>query len=1472
MAGGEGNRAVERPFELTALPRTCFRDPPLKALSRLGGLLRIVLPVVLWTGRACLPAPVAASARVTSADAEGVVIILEAPNPAWRETSGYVYPRLAGFGLLDESGHPALPVRVERVGIPAGARPRLTILDATSTSLPTGTVGPVQQWIPLVPGSDERMPTGTEDPTVYDFDGFFPAADPVRLGVTGALREHAFVDLVFTPVLHNPVRKISTVFTRVTVRIDFDAVAGAAPAARSAAGDDPGVESLYTRALINAGQARDFRGGGRPPGAEATDLLREGGALAPGNTHYKMIVNTDGIYRLSASWAFTNTPDVVNRSVANLRVDCQGLQIPITVVDANSDGSFNGSDFIEFYGQALTWDILAPDEWNSGDYTDDNVYWLYWNAPPGLRATVTAGAPTDLYPIPADFSETVHHEGTGRFVQQVPAPGTIDHWYESPAVYAQGAASSQTFSVATPGVSTTTSTASIKVKLLGENYLHNDHRSSVKVNNTLVSGPSDWDGFREFTHGVEDGPASFSQSILNDANPDTTNVTIQLPLGRCFGGSCPPKGSGTPILSDIVDENWIEITYGRQFKAGSNDTLVFSVPNQNAQIKLTNLSTNQSTIDEITKTLPGSPLVDPVRITGGRQGGSGPFRVEFEIRHDPSLPPGTVRRFIVSAITSSDQTGDLRPAAVRGRPRSYLRSPSTGVDWLVVYTASLVDTSSPSWMDLTQRRRDQGLRVVTVEVEDVYDEFSYGIEDPQGIRDFFAWVYATWPRIDPNVPLRYAILVGDASYDYKNEYGFPQDRNLLPTYMRNVSSSSTLGYMSDESYFAAVSGADSIPDFFLGRWPVHSIAETNAIADKILAYETAVPGEDWQHDVVFVADDDEQVFEQVQERQITDYLAGTAHTYHRSYEREIPGTTQQRAAEMRDRLIRQFNGNVEPQRDIGPGAAVLSYVGHGSWQDWGSNQSFFHVSSSGTDDLSSLTNGSKLPLLMVADCISGAFSASNTVAGSDLSYSFGEKFLLTPARGAIGVIAPSHLTFINTHDTMEGTFFDEAYGPSKTRGFGSLTLGIQLAFASLNDTVNLRSYTLFGDPAVNLIVPAPSKPANVSAEGGNHQVTVSWTPPGAGASAFNVYQSTNPSGPYSRVGSGVHGTSFVSPNLTNCTAYYYVVTSVDPGGFESAWSHFNTGCGTGGPCVTARPSTPSVPSAPAGVSAADYESGGAVFVTWSPNPASEEAASYTIYWGTSPGLYSDSRPAGAATSFLVGGLTNDVPYYFAVSASNCSQGEGPKTPAPPVIPHRIEGIKPPNDIEDLTVHRSPDPGDGIDDARLDWTPPTTNIYGQPTVVTHQEIYAGQSPTFPVDAAHRIADLPGGSTSSYVHENGFGSGTGYFYLVVAFDANGNRSGVSRELPRGIDGLTLTRSGETLLFTWPAVTHDLDGRSTLVDEYVLYGRVNPFRRSEIAPAMIVRDNLTSTALSIPIPAGTMFFYSVIAVDDKGAQTPW
>ncbi len=54
-----------------------------------------------------------------------------------------------------------------------------------------------------------------------------------------------------------------------------------------------------------------------------------------------------------------------------------------------------------------------------------------------------------------------------------------------------------------------------------------------------------------------------------------------------------------------------------------------------------------------------------------------------------------------------------------------------------------------------------------VDIEDVYDEFSYGAHSAQALKDFLTRAATNWTP-----PPRYVLLVGDASYDPRNYEGF----------------------------------------------------------------------------------------------------------------------------------------------------------------------------------------------------------------------------------------------------------------------------------------------------------------------------------------------------------------------------------------------------------------------------------------------------------------------------------------------------------------------------------------------------------------------------------------------------------------------------------------------------------------------------------------------------------------------------
>jgi hypothetical protein len=83
------------------------------------------------------------------------------------------------------------------------------------------------------------------------------------------------------------------------------------------------------------------------------------------------------------------------------------------------------------------------------------------------------------------------------------------------------------------------------------------------------------------------------------------------------------------------------------------------------------------------------------------------------------------------------------------------------VDYLII--------SHPLFLEQANRLADfhrqfSGMTVAVVTPQQVYNEFSSGAQDVTAIRDFAKMFY---DRAEQGAGLRYLLLFGDASYDYK---------------------------------------------------------------------------------------------------------------------------------------------------------------------------------------------------------------------------------------------------------------------------------------------------------------------------------------------------------------------------------------------------------------------------------------------------------------------------------------------------------------------------------------------------------------------------------------------------------------------------------------------------------------------------------------------------------------------------------
>jgi len=112
----------------------------------------------------------------------------------------------------------------------------------------------------------------------------------------------------------------------------------------------------------------------------------------------------------------------------------------------------------------------------------------------------------------------------------------------------------------------------------------------------------------------------------------------------------------------------------------------------------------------------------------------------------------------------------------------------------------LVIITYPLFLDQAHRLADyhrqwDAMNVHVVTPQQIYNEFSSGAQDVSAIRDFMKMLY---DREEKGKELRYLLLFGDASFDYKNLTA--EDNNMVPAYESRESLKSAASFVTDDFF------------------------------------------------------------------------------------------------------------------------------------------------------------------------------------------------------------------------------------------------------------------------------------------------------------------------------------------------------------------------------------------------------------------------------------------------------------------------------------------------------------------------------------------------------------------------------------------------------------------------------------------------------------------------------------------------
>ena len=359
-----------------------------------------------------------------------------------------------------------------------------------------------------------------------------------------------------------------------------------------------------------------------------------------------------------------------------------------------------------------------------------------------------------------------------------------------------------------------------------------------------------------------------------------------------------------------------------------------------------------------------------------------------------------------------------RPAQIVANFPSSLNQSSNGVDLVIISHRDFLKAMDP----LKSLRQSQGLSVSVVDVEDLYDEFSYGAHSPYAIRDFLTRTKQVWKKSP-----RFVLLAGDASYDPRDFMGLGS-QDLVPTkfvetvYMKTACDD-WFGYLT----------SDGTAEVAVGRLPVKTADEAAKIVAKIVGYERRGRS----GTVVLVADrNDGYQFEAASN--VLQSFVPAGQPVQKIFRGQYDDPT------AKSMILSAFNN----------GPSLVNYSGHGDIDLW-RGEVF-----TGADALT-LTNGPSLPFVTSMTCLNGFYQ-------SPFIDSLAEALIKADRGGAVAVWASSALTEPELQSVMDQELYRQLFSASAKSGGITFGEAIMKAKATISDPDIRKSWILFGDPSAKL--------------------------------------------------------------------------------------------------------------------------------------------------------------------------------------------------------------------------------------------------------------------------------------------------------------------------------------------------------------------------------------------------------------------
>jgi hypothetical protein len=819
-------------------------------------------------------------------------------------------------------------------------------------------------------------------PFARDSAVIFPAS-PVEIGPPEILRSVRFVTLRFNPVQFDRRTGQLISYEDIQAELDFE------QPAKVNARPDP-LDQVVARMLINGAVAKDWK-------VDADQKPQNPYTGFP--FRLKITVDTTGIYRITGRELKAAGVPLNGIEVKTLALWTVGRHQPndfypdslspvAILIQGGEDGRFDLNDTLIFFA-------VGADHWRDrcstyfrNLYTDENVYWLSWGKGTGSRIRTGFGPDTTGAPVRWKEKTVVHQE----IDADCPArAGLLWLWA----------------TLTKPADRTSVSfnceldlKYPVRVERIGGRLYNESAQNEITVlfNHRPISG---------FRFGESPYPQAYDFTIDTSLPVNYAGNILELQL----------SGDGEKKI--YLD--YLEIQYWRRLSLAAGQLSFFVDDTGRFRFRIIDAPQPPYILDV---TEPENPRAV----------------VDFQYRPDTALFSYRVRSRTIFAIAMPQQL--RKPRKLELKMPGKLWDEQSYADYYIISPRQFIGPAQ----ELARYRNGRvvgigNARVAAVALEDIYDDFAFGLKEPGAVKRFLQYHRPA-----------YVLLVGDATYDYRNNL----NRSVtpgVPAYEVGVGFNPEAGdrkTLALDAWYADLEGAGNSPDLILGRVTVRSAAEFHQFFQKIFDYENNAAGY-WTRRFLLLADDeylrypnrpDELRFRHIEQCEGMGLLTGNRLDLVKVYLTEFPFMGPKSKPDANRELMCQLN----------LGALLWIFFGHGS------AYALTHEEVLNVQRVADIHNGVRVPFCFMGSCSVGRFDDTRQEC-------IAEELVRMPG-GAIAIVAastatPSGNNLVFARNLLTPLLATTDTGPS---------IGSCFYQAWPTD----RSYHLFGDPALVLRMPAVS--------------------------------------------------------------------------------------------------------------------------------------------------------------------------------------------------------------------------------------------------------------------------------------------------------------------------------------------------------------------------------------------------------------